>query len=364
MSSRSIVGLEIAERWVRGVELVRPGSRRPAVRAVGEVPLPAGVARDSEVLDTDAVTIALRQLWTQAEFKSKDVVLGIGNRRIIVREHVAPALPLSQIKQALRFQVQDLLPVPVDQAVLDFYPVEPGRTESGDQGVRGLLVSAVTTNIETLLSVVSGAHLRAVGVDLAPFGLARAAARVAQPGVRTLVAHIGETTSWFVVIEDGVSRFVRIVPGGLPAERQGVVAAAVSDESDLDELLTPAAAPAGVKASAMSPFPGAAPAGSDGSIPTTGSSASDDAVLDFVTVFMETRDFYLRAHPEKPIGQVLITGEGATHPAVAARLSSACNVEVQTFGLGDALDVSAGAPDPVQNLAALTAAGIAIGGEI
>lgn len=359
MSSRSIVGLEIAEGRVRGVELVRPGSRRPTVRAVGEVSLPAGATRDSEVIDGDAVTVALRQLWSRAGFTSKDVVLGIGNRRTLVREHVAPALPLSQIKQALRFQVHELLPVPVDQAVLDFYPIEPTQTASGEDGVRGLLVSAVTANIESVLGAVSGAGLRVVGVDLAPFGLARAAARLAQPGVRTLVAHIGAHTSWFVVIDDGVSRFVRIVPGGIPAERPEEPTLLEERMPQLDALLTPAQVGA-PSAAAQSPFPGVAVAEPDAG--PSDPADSGDPVLDFVAHFVETRDFYQRANPEKPIGQILITGEGALHPAIGERLHRACNVEVVAFGLGDAFDVASARPEPLQDFGALSAAGVAIGG--
>lgn len=351
MSSRSIVGLEIAERWVRGVELVRPGSRRPTVRAVGEVSLPAGAARDSEVLDAEVVAVALKQLWSRAGFQSKDVVLGVGNRRILVREHVAPALPLSQIKQALRFQVGELLPVPVDQAVLDFYPVEPATTASGEEGVMGLLVSAVTSNVETLLSAVTRAGLGVVGVDLAPFGLARAAARVARPGARTLVAHIGAATSWFVVVEDGVCRFVRIVPGGVPVARED---AGAENLSSLDEILTPARP--GAAASGLSPFPGVAAAD-----PTPEPTGSGDPVRDFVTVFTETRDFYQRSHRDKPIGHVLITGEGAMHPELRTLLDVVSNVEVVTFGLDDAFDL-AGPVDEALGCAALTAAGVAVGG--
>ncbi|MGN0065581.1 MAG: type IV pilus biogenesis protein PilM [Nocardioides sp.] len=359
MSSRSIVGLEIAERWVRGVELVRPGSRRPTVRAVGEVSLPPGAARDSEVLDSEAVSVALRQLWVRAGFGSKDVVVGVGNRRIIVREHVAPALPLSQIKQALRYQVQELLPVPVDQAVLDFYPVEPTRTASGEDGVLGLLVSAVTANIDGLLGAVTGAGLNVAGVDLAPFGLARAAARVAKPGVPTLVAHVGAATSWFVVVQDGVSRFVRIVPGGVPVARPEEQATGWDALARPDDLLAHAGAN-GVQPSALSPFPWAA-GGADAASGTT-VAGSGDPVRDFVAVFTETRDFYERAHPGKPVGQVLLTGEGATHPDLAARLDAVSDVDVVAFGLSDAFDVAA-QPEPVQDRAALSAAGIAVGGE-
>lgn len=354
MASRSIVGLEIAEHWVRGVELTRPGSRKPVVRAVGEVALPEGAALDSEVLDNEAVAVALTQLWSQAGFKSKEVVLGVGNRRVLVREYVAPDLPLEQIKQALRFQVQDLLPVPVEQAVLDFYPVEPTTAADGSPAVSGLLVSAVSDNIQGLLNAISSAKLKLVGVDLAPFGLARIAARVAQPGVRSLVINVGASTSWFVVVEDSVPRFVRIVPAGLAVGR-------VADGHH--RLQAPAAAP-GVPVAApepepvSSPFPGMALPASDGV-----AEAPADQVQEFITWFTGTRDFYERAHPEHPLRHVLLTGEGSLHEELVDRLRQVSDVGVETFGLNDAFAVANPSGDLALDCSAITAAGVAIGGE-
>ena len=122
---RTIVGLEINETSIRAVELSR--GKRQSLVAAGEVPLPPGVAKDSEVLDTAAVAMAVTQLWSQAGIKAKEVVVGVSNRRILVREHSTPALRPDLMRAALPYDVQDLLPVPPEQAVLDFYPIAESR---------------------------------------------------------------------------------------------------------------------------------------------------------------------------------------------------------------------------------------------
>ena len=152
--AETVVGLTIVEECVRAAEIRRPSAKNPSLVRYGEVPLPPGAAGDSEVIDADAVALALRQLWTDAGFSTKRVVLGLGNRRILVRDHKVPALPLEQIRRALPFQVQDMLPVPVEEAVLDFYPVAPDGEDGGD--VRGLLVVAVADMISELIDTVAG----------------------------------------------------------------------------------------------------------------------------------------------------------------------------------------------------------------
>ncbi len=126
--AKTTVGLEITEEGVRAAEVT--AGRAPSLVAYGAVPLPPGAAKDSEVFDADAVVLALRQLWSRAGFKGQKVVLGIGSRRILVREYTTNAMRPDLLKQALPFQVQDLLPVPADQAVLDFFPPRRRRGRS------------------------------------------------------------------------------------------------------------------------------------------------------------------------------------------------------------------------------------------
>ena len=135
--AKTIVGLEVTEESVRAAEVSL--GRKPQLVAYGEVPLPPEAARDSEVLDSGAVAVALRQLWTGARFKSKDVVLGVASRRILVREYTTQAMRPDLLRDALPYQVQDLLPVPASQAVLDFYPLSAaGRSGLGSARRRGV----------------------------------------------------------------------------------------------------------------------------------------------------------------------------------------------------------------------------------
>lgn len=207
--ARTIVGLEITEESVRAVEVT--AGRIPTLVAAGEVPLPAGAARDSEVLDQDAVAVAIRQLWSRAGITGKRVVLGIGSRRILIREYSTQAMKPELLRQALPFQVQDLLPVPISQAVLDFYPFA-----EADGQVHGLLVAAVAETVETLIATLAKAKLTVDVVDVVPFGLARIARRVGKPHDATAMVHVGDHTSYVVVAVDGIPRFVRIIPIDMP----------------------------------------------------------------------------------------------------------------------------------------------------
>ena len=77
------VGVDVGTNAVRAVEIELGDS--PLIQRMGQVGLPVGAVVDGEVADVGAVSIALRQLWSQAGFKSRKVRVGMSSARVIVR---------------------------------------------------------------------------------------------------------------------------------------------------------------------------------------------------------------------------------------------------------------------------------------
>lgn len=347
--AKTIVGLEVTEEGVRAAEVAI--GRTPQLVAFGAVPLPPGAAKDSEVFDREAVAIAIRQLWQRAGIGSKRVVLGIGSRRILVREFTTQALRPDLLRQALPFQVNDLLPVPVDQAVLDFAPV----SQEGDQ-VTGLLVAAVAETVEDLVSTVAKAKVTVDIVDLAPFALARAAALIAAPGETVAAIHLGDHTSYVVVVRDGVPRFVRIIPVDIPTEasRQRELAAVAANPEaamELEEILET------VPASGEPPMRRSR-AGARIARP---SEMSETAVTDLATRLRSTLAFYSDRAGDQPLTRVLLSGAGSVAPGLASAFAGSVPIPVEYFGAAR-LAGARSAPQGEDDLNLVTTVGLALRG--
>ncbi|WP_434811678.1 type IV pilus biogenesis protein PilM [Microbacterium sp. bgisy189] len=352
--ANTIVGLEITEEGVRAAEVTT--GRTPTLVAFGSVPLPPEAAKDSEVIDRDAIVLALRQLWSRAGFKSKHVVLGIGSRRILVREYTTASMRPDLLRQALPFQVQDLLPVPADQAVLDFYAVseEAGR-------LSGLLVAAVAETVDDLVATVGKAKLTVDTVDLAPFGLARAVARVAAAGETVAALHLGDHTSYVVVIRDGIPQFVRIIPIDIATDavrtRETVQAAAAAAEGALQEVpvieelletVPPTEAPARrLRAAAR------------GTARPTVMSAS--AIADLVTRLSGTLRFYTDRAGDQPITRVLLSGAGVAVPGVVEALAGGIPIPVDALDVARIVKTKGALDNRDDELNAVTTVGLALG---
>ena len=210
------IGLDVGSTAVRAAELTE-GSAPSVVRAA-QVPLAAGAVENSEVRDVAAVSEALRELWTRGGFKSRKVWMGVGNQRVVVREIALPAMPEKELRQSLGFQVQEFIPMPVEEAVLDYHLIEELEIE-GRPMLRLLLVAAQKAMVDTLVAAATGAKVEPIGLDLVPFALVRAVgATGAGMELETTggeaVVDVGAHVTNIVVHAAGETRFVRILPSG------------------------------------------------------------------------------------------------------------------------------------------------------
>ncbi|WP_299036578.1 type IV pilus assembly protein PilM [uncultured Pseudokineococcus sp.] len=211
--ARSSIGLDIGTSGVRAAEVAHTKAG-PVLARFASVALPHGAVRDGDVLDGPAVAAALTELWSLGRFRSRKVTIGVASQRVVVRSVDLPKMPPEDLRKALPFQVQDVLPMPVDEAVLDFQPVEE-RTSGGQTTIRGLLVAASEDAVMARVEAVRAAGLRVVGVDLVPFALLRSVA--SPPGSRDgaeAVVDIGARVTNVAVHAQGAPRFVRVLLGG------------------------------------------------------------------------------------------------------------------------------------------------------
>jgi len=208
MAATAPIGLDIGSTSIRAVE-TRRGKDGPVITNFGQVPLAEGVVQGGVIDDDKAVTLGLKQLWSSAKFRSREVVLGITNPQVVVREMSVSNLPDREMRRSLPFQVRDALPLPVERSILDFYALEdPGQNET----VRGLLIAAPKDAVLNAVNVTERAGLHVTRVDLASFALLRAASQL-DAHVEAIV-DMGAQTTGVVVHVNGEPLIVRTIPRG------------------------------------------------------------------------------------------------------------------------------------------------------
>jgi type IV pilus assembly protein PilM len=306
-----VVGLDIGSTSVRAVEVSANGKAKPTLLRVHEVAMPVGAVSRGEVLEPNTVAAALRELWAAGGFSSKKVVLGVGNQRVLARDLSVPKMSLKRIREALPFQVQDLLPVPVADALLDFYPVSESQGENGPM-VHGLLIAAVKDAVLGTVRAVQAAGLTPVGVDLIPFALSRILVSRPQLAGTVVLIDVSANTTSVVIVIDGVPQFVRLVPAGGDDVTEALKLGLEVDAAQAQEL----------KESL----------GINGK-PTTEGEARALAIIrettgELLGSLRNTINYFLNSRPQQPAGQIILTGRGARLPGFAEALTEMTRIPV------------------------------------
>jgi type IV pilus assembly protein PilM len=220
-----VVGLDIQPGFIAAVKARVNGSILAEQAAA--LPLPSDVVRDGEVMDQDVLSEALRELFGQSKL-NKRVRVGVANQRTVLRTlELPPVSDPKELAAAVTFQAQDQVPMPLNNAVLDFHPLGVVDTPAGPRQ-RVVLVAAQRDMVERLLAAVRGAGLTPEGVDLSAFALIRSLYRAdPEQTARVLYLNVDGLTN-LAIAEGKICHFTRVVGSGLEgmagelAERRGI----------------------------------------------------------------------------------------------------------------------------------------------
>lgn len=312
MAGATLIGLDIGSTSIRALEATA-SKDQPVINHFGQALLPEGTVVGGVVKDDRAVTAALRQLWTSHKFGTKNVVLGVAHQQVIVRELELTNLPPKELAQALPFLVRDVLPLPVEQAVIDFYPLEkPGKKET----VRGLVIAAPRDAVIDTVHAVEAAGLHVLHVDLACFAALRAAAQLAEDTEALL--DIGANGTTIIVHTDGIPNLVRTVPRGGAEINHALTTRLGLTASQAEELKCRS----GLNVDAEYPENVAVIA---------------EALRPLITELRSSFAYFGNTNPDAPIRRLALVGGGALLPGLTDELSRQ-------------LGVPAFLPDPLQRV--------------
>ena len=215
--SKTVVGLDIDPTGITAAQVGSGG--RMSVDRCASLALEPGIVRDGEILDVDALSDALKALYRANKSLDRRVRVGLANQKIVVRTIEMPVIKdRKELAAAVRFQAADELPMPLDQAVLDWQPLE---IFDGDGGKRQriLLVAARRDMIDKVVAAVRGAGLRLEGIDLGAFGMIRALATPgADGGDGDAVLYVAAAGLTNLAVAQGTQcLFTRAAGGGVEA---------------------------------------------------------------------------------------------------------------------------------------------------
>lgn len=234
--SQTAIGLDIDRGSLKAVQVSR-GAGGYTLQHVGYHRLPPGVVVDGEVADHDQLAAEIKEFWTSHSFKGKSVLLGVSNQKVVVRMVDFPRMSPEDLKSAIGFEAQDHIPMPLDEAIMDYAVLGPAG--EGSDLDRILIVAAQKEMVSRYSSAARAAGLRPVGVDVKALALTRSVlpedGRDEEGAV--LILDIGSELTNLIVYQGGSPALTQFVPGGSLYFIQAVADAADIPEEEAEKHL-------------------------------------------------------------------------------------------------------------------------------
>ena len=353
--TRNVVGLEIEPGQLIAVQS-RVNGHVVVERAAGK-PIAPNLVRDGEVSDVAGLSEALKELFDGSGLDRR-VRIGIANQRIVMRQmELPPITDPKELRNAVYFQAQDEIPMPIDSVVLDYHTLGVTETPAGPR-MQVLLVAARRDMVERMLLAARQAGLRPEGVDLAAFGMIRAL-RPADCGEdeQVLYLSIGGLTN-LAIARGATCQFTRVITTGVENIVAEVAATAGVPLADARRLVAVVAAEGdGAAASPDVPQSADVVAAASADHREVARTALSDGIRRIASEVRNSLDFHLSSHGDGAVSRAVLTGPALDLPGFDVALGRELGLTLAR-GVVDLASESAAGHVPMSRLA--VAAGLSL----
>jgi type IV pilus assembly protein PilM len=171
--SKPVVGLDIGSSAVKAVEL-RPSGKGYKVTAVGIEPIPPDSIVDGAIIDGTAVADAIKRLFANKAFKSKEVAASLSGNAVIVKKISLPVMTEAELSESIYWEAEQYIPFDIQDVNLDYQILDPGTGPDSKGTMDVLLVAAKKEKIADYTGVIAQAGKTPVVVDVDAFALQNA----------------------------------------------------------------------------------------------------------------------------------------------------------------------------------------------
>jgi type IV pilus assembly protein PilM len=324
---KKLVGLKVGASQIAAAQVVNNGGAQ--VMQVAREDLEHGVVVGGELRDPETLASELRTFFRKNKLPRQNVRLGISNNRIGVRMFEIGGIDdTKQLANAIRFRAQEVLPIPLEEAVLDYHILGEYTDGEGHTKHRVLLVVAYRELVDRYTAACKKAGIRLAGIDLEAFAILRALAPepdgAAEAGSSALVVvSVGHDRTTFAVSDGKACQFTRVLDWGGASLNAGIA-------RGLD-LAPSEAEPIKHSLSLAEP---SIPAGLTSEQAEKVREAVVQQLHTFARELVSSLQFYQSQPGSLGIGEIVLTGGTAHLPGFAAELAKLIGVPVR---VGDPL---------------------------
>ncbi len=196
----STFGLDIGTTSIKALSIKKSGNSY-AIESMGVGPAPVkGLLSDSPE-DIKAFSDAVKQIIANANIKQKEVNIALPESQVYTKIIEMPSLSEKELAAALKYEMEQYIPLPLDQVKTDWQILGP--TGPDNKTTRVLLVAASTNLIKKYESIMEEIGVVPSTIETEMLSVHRALYPLVYTQSSNMIVHMGASTTNIAVIDNG-----------------------------------------------------------------------------------------------------------------------------------------------------------------
>jgi type IV pilus assembly protein PilM len=167
---------------------------------------------------------------------TRQAVISLPESQVYTRVIEMPAMEEAEMSQAIRWQAEQYIPVPLADVVLKHQVLtQAGSSEGGKDKVSVLLIAAPNSILTDYTSILGHAGLETIAIETEILAVARALVGSDPYSPTTLLVHLGAETTTLSILARGDLAFTQTITSGGAAIARAVAANLGLDISQAEE---------------------------------------------------------------------------------------------------------------------------------
>lgn len=296
--------LDIGTNAVRVAQLTPAGPGSWTLSHYGYAPL-------DEKISSSSSPEALRRLGEviitavgQSGVKTKNVVIGLPSSKTFTTVIEVPIMPDNELQNTLKYQIDQYIPMAVNEAKVDWAPLGVSLHDPKMQEV--LIASTANAYAEERLEFIEGFGLNVIAAEPDPLAMVRSLLPPNIPDAR-LIIDVGEQSTDLAITYGDVPRLVRTIPTGVSALVKAAVQNLNVQEDQARQFILKF---------------GLAPDKLEGQVYR----AVEATLENFATEVIKSIKFFQTRYPNTPVAGTMLSGYGAIVPNFGEYLASKTSI--------------------------------------
>ncbi len=292
--------LDIGTNAVRVVQLSSTGPDSWTLQHFGYAPLDEKTANSSSPESQRRLGEVIMTAVGQSGIRSKNVVIGLPSSKTFTTVIEMPIMPEAELKSTIKYQVDQYIPMAVNEAKVDWAPLGTSLHDPKMQEV--LIASTANTYAEERLEFIESLGLNVIASEPDPLAMVRSLLPPGVPDAR-LIIDVGEQSTDLAITFGDSPRLVRTIPTGIRSLIKAAVQNLNVQEDQARQFILKF---------------GLAPDRLEGQVYR----AIESTLENFATELTKSIKFFQTRYPNTPVSGILLSGFSAIVPQFGEYVTS------------------------------------------